>query len=258
MEWKISDQCIIRLLCSPKPGNWWLKIQNCNSFHHKTSPKDGATLLERGHAALSQWAVQSLPGNFCLGKWTYKQATAVGLVLARQDLPDCPGKGRTLTQFHCAEICVLIPEAPAPFQSSVRRAGQHQHLQGHHSYRKRRATCYNHGLLLVIEILCMLLPTPLCPASIHQVRKWRLCINFTFYAKQFTCSRHQYWWLQTKRCSKDTSCNYIQAVLLHQGISVTPARTQSPMPAKPTALTLHIYSGRCFSDTPKSGILHGC
>lgn len=103
-------------------------------------------------------------------KYACKQATAVGLVLARQDLPDCPGKGRTLTQLQCAEICALIPEASAPFQNSVRRAGQHQHEQRKHSWKKRRATCFNHGLLLVIEILCMFLLTPLCPGVIHQIR----------------------------------------------------------------------------------------
>lgn len=97
--------------------------------------------------------------TFGLRKYACKYATAVGLAtLARQEPPDCPGKGRMLTQFHCAVICELIPEASAPFQTIVRTAGQHQH----HSWRKRRATCHNHRLLLVIEILCMLLLTPLC------------------------------------------------------------------------------------------------
>lgn len=81
--------------------------------------------------------------TFGVRKYAHKQATAVGLVLARQELPDCPEKGKTHTQLHCAVICALIPEASAPFQTSVRVASQHQ--QRHHSWRKRRATCYNHG-----------------------------------------------------------------------------------------------------------------
>lgn len=95
----------------------------------------------------------------------------------------------------------------------------------------------------------------------HQIRKWTLCIILFFVLiKSFICNRHDYWWLQNKglMCFEDTSCDYIQAILLRRETVINPARTWLSMPAKPKAVAFHIYSVRCFSGTPKSGILQEC
>lgn len=43
--------------------------------------------------------------TFGLRKYACKQATAAGLVLAIQDPPDCPGKGRTHPISLCSDLC---------------------------------------------------------------------------------------------------------------------------------------------------------